>query len=279
MKAAFHSLLIVIVDRENPNVQHLYFQSYKVKGPITKRLIDFYNGSCTYSKFWDLSTYCDTDWYYFFHRSSDGIHDKQTKCDLTESETTYCHHAIWPFLRTVLKFLDVPENMAYNFKIGETPLSAKLGPDDTTYKADGTILLEKEDVEILLLEATGPYSKRDLSKHACDYVKGSFGCTAMLKTILRKYKCADPQLLETLSVLFLQTSGKGTRKMKGMKDTFIWPLLTSDILHRRLYPSLGYATSCWRQNSYFWKSIEGQNQYQPGGQNECPGKSSIFSGI
>lgn len=126
MKAAFHSLLIVIVDRENPNVQHLYFQSYKVKGPITKRLIDFYNGSCTYSKFWDLSTYCDTDWYYFFHRSSDGIHDKQTKCDLTESETTYCHHAIWPFLRTVLKFLDVPENMAYNFKIGETPYQQNL---------------------------------------------------------------------------------------------------------------------------------------------------------
>ena len=62
-------------------------------------------------------------------------------------------------------------------------------------------------IEVLLFEASGQaFNNNDLSKHAYDLVKGSFGSTAMLKSILRKYSHPALALIETTSTVFVQTS-------------------------------------------------------------------------
>ncbi|KAI8144818.1 hypothetical protein BJV82DRAFT_606389 [Fennellomyces sp. T-0311] len=139
---------------------------------------------------------------------SDTIHEKKDKVDLTESEATYCHYAVWPLLRVVLRGLSTQEKVVCNFKIGETVLNSRFCDNDAVYLADGKFSLNEGGLEVLLFEASGPLSNHDLTKHVYDFIKGSFGSTAMLKTVLRTYCHADEALLDTISVVYVQTSGK-----------------------------------------------------------------------
>lgn len=141
---------------------------------------------------------------FFAFQSSDGIHYKERPCDLKESETAYCYYALWPMTRMAANSVD---GLDYDFKVGETLLKAMDGPKK--YNADGTVYLKQAGIEILILEASGPYGTRDRSRHVFDHVKAAFGCFSMLKAILKRYPNADPSLLEEVRVLFLHASGKG----------------------------------------------------------------------
>ncbi|KAI8144681.1 hypothetical protein BJV82DRAFT_55967 [Fennellomyces sp. T-0311] len=69
-------------------------------------------------------------------------------------------------------------------------------------------MLGAAKVEVMLFEASGAFANRDTAKHAYDLIKGAFGCTAMIKTILAKYPYANRELLHSISAIFVQASGK-----------------------------------------------------------------------
>ncbi|KAG0166937.1 hypothetical protein DFQ28_001040 [Apophysomyces sp. BC1034] len=128
---------------------------------------------------------------------------KENPCDLKESETAYCHYALWPMTRLAANCV---EGLDCNFKVGETLLKAM--DASTKYNADGTVYIKQSNIELLLLEASGPYGTKDRSRHVFDHVKAAFGCYSMVKAILEKYKHADPELMEEVRVFFLHASGK-----------------------------------------------------------------------
>ncbi|ORZ07336.1 hypothetical protein BCR42DRAFT_152556 [Absidia repens] len=134
---------------------------------------------------------------------SDSIHHRLKPCNLTDSETAYCHFGIWPLLNQVVNQIQY----AYcRFLVGETKLNST--NDLATYLADGTVYIQDSNLEILLLEASGAYGNRDITRNAYDHVKGAFGLYTMIKAILLKYPCADPTLLNKTSVLFLHASSR-----------------------------------------------------------------------
>ncbi|KAI8144682.1 hypothetical protein BJV82DRAFT_55986 [Fennellomyces sp. T-0311] len=57
---------------------------------------------------------------------SDVIHAETKRQTISDSETAYCHLAIWPFLRHTVLLLDDEEDFEYQFKVGETPKETKL---------------------------------------------------------------------------------------------------------------------------------------------------------
>ncbi|KAI9253486.1 hypothetical protein BDA99DRAFT_563066 [Phascolomyces articulosus] len=102
--------------------------------------------------------------------------------------------------------------LQYVFKVGEAALGARLKEDDDTYLADGTVLWDGN--EILLFEASGPFNNKDILKLAYDVVKGSFSCTTMGKSILRKYHHADIYILIVYTCYFY----KQVPKMESAND-------------------------------------------------------------
>ena len=130
--------------------------------------------------------------------------------DLSHSESTYSFHALWPLVRMMVKFIDVPKNMKMMFNVGETKLSAVGSTDTYTwYYADGVGTVKAGELETLLVEISGAYGNKDPGKHKYDFIKGAFGCCKMVEAILRKYEYADKDLVEKLSVIFVQASGQG----------------------------------------------------------------------
>ena len=98
-----------------------------------------------------------------------------------------------------------------NFKVGETQLfAAPPGTDYQRYLADAAACLEAQEIELLLMEASGAFNNNNLSKHVYDHVNGAFGCCSMLNAILKKYEYADEKFVKNLFVVFLHASGKGT---------------------------------------------------------------------
>lgn len=80
---------------------------------------------------------------------------------------------------------------------------------DKKYNADGTVYINNSGLEILLLEASGPYGTRDKGRHVFDHIKGAFGCYSMLTKILSTYRNAEASLMEDIRVIFIHTSAKG----------------------------------------------------------------------
>ena len=136
--------------------------------------------------------------------------------NLEESESTYCFYVLWPLLRITVKFMDTPNDIKMNFKVGETQLlAAPPGIDYQRYLADATACLEAQGIELLLMEASGAFNNNNLSKHVHDHVKGAFGCCSMLNAILKKYEYADEKFVKNLSVVFLHASGKGNTHLEN----------------------------------------------------------------
>ncbi|KAF7722698.1 hypothetical protein EC973_002861 [Apophysomyces ossiformis] len=99
---------------------------------------------------------------------------------------------------------NVPE-LAYDFRVGETPLQAL---ENMRYNADGMVFVRSSGIEVLLLEASGPFGTRDKGRHVFDHVKGAFGCYTMLAKILGSYQDAEPSLADEIRVFFLHSSAK-----------------------------------------------------------------------
>ncbi|CAO3625395.1 unnamed protein product [Cunninghamella blakesleeana] len=67
------------------------------------------------------------------------------------------------------------------------------------------------DVELLLLETSGSFSKDDNTKFSFDFHKAMFGLLPIIKTIADKYEYASLASIQKLKVYFLHVSGNVCR--------------------------------------------------------------------
>ncbi|KAI7852235.1 hypothetical protein BDC45DRAFT_571185 [Circinella umbellata] len=74
------------------------------------------------------------------------------------------------------------------------------------YNADGIIFDKDKDLELLLLESSGPLGTRDRHRRVFDHIKSAYGCYSMLVHILDKYPDADKSLIDVAKVLFVHSS-------------------------------------------------------------------------
>ncbi|KAF7720617.1 hypothetical protein EC973_006929 [Apophysomyces ossiformis] len=190
------------------------------------------------------------------YQFSENIHDATMPPNLEHSETTYCHHVLWPLLRIAVKFMDTPEKIKMNFKVGETQLMASPSSNDhNRYYADAIGYLEAAGIEVLLMEASGAFNHTNLSKHVYDHIKGAFGSCTMLTAMLKKYEYADAKLLEDLSVVFLHASGKD----KCLRAWVMRPVLGGKhlsferVLKCEIDPNPSEVNATLNTLKFFWK--------------------------
>lgn len=94
------------------------------------------------------------------------------------------------------------------FKLGEIKLEVvsedlKLVNDYRHfYNADGIILNLQYNLEVAILETTGPLLLQNYHKEAQDYIKAGYGLVSMLHVIGRKFHYGDVEILERIGVFF-----------------------------------------------------------------------------
>ncbi|KAI7891196.1 uncharacterized protein EV154DRAFT_588699 [Mucor mucedo] len=77
------------------------------------------------------------------------------------------------------------------------------------YLADALFkLFDYEQLEVLLLETSGPYKNTNTTKIDYDNHKGMYGLLAMLKEIASTYKFANIQSFYDVKVFFVQAANK-----------------------------------------------------------------------
>lgn len=99
----------------------------------------------------------------------------------------------------------------------ERQLKAAGHGEQVCYKADGIIkaMLERSELEILILETSNALDATTPTKRAFDFHKAMFGAVAMLKSIADKYKYADFSVFSALKIYFLHVAGKLMRYSQG----------------------------------------------------------------
>ncbi|GAA5817528.1 hypothetical protein MFLAVUS_011076, partial [Mucor flavus] len=105
-----------------------------------------------------------------------------TSPEITEQESTYNHKVIWRFMDTVkmvtpyCKFIPGETRLqAIKFELERRGLSPS-----HYYNADGILLDKSCDMELALLETTGPFGLKDITRETTDHVKAAYGLLAML---------------------------------------------------------------------------------------------------
>ncbi|CAO3657461.1 unnamed protein product [Mucor hiemalis] len=79
--------------------------------------------------------------------------------------------------------------------------------DRFQYKADGIIkMMNIRNLEILLVETSGPFANTDKTKSNFDYHKGTFATLAMLKTIADEFNYADIDVFVNVKVFFIHAT-------------------------------------------------------------------------
>ena len=91
------------------------------------------------------------------------------------------------------------------FVPGEIKLDAfkRLG---ALYNADG--LCYFDDMEVLVLETSGPYNNHDAPRWGYDHIKGTFALLAMFRSFIQIYHYALPSEFATLKLWFVHARGK-----------------------------------------------------------------------
>ncbi|KAG0175042.1 hypothetical protein DFQ28_002324 [Apophysomyces sp. BC1034] len=171
------------------------------------------------------------------YRFSEQIHNRLCPYPLMESEVAYSHFALWPLLQNAV--ITVP-GLTCDFKVGKTLLKALDYQGAPNYNADGVVLMKEIDLGLLILETSGAYGTMNCHRHVFDHIKGAFGCYAMIVSILTKYKEANANLLEDISVNFIHTSAKervvtykltlDSQDSAGIRDAIEFFWLVKDIL-------------------------------------------------
>lgn len=103
----------------------------------------------------------------------------------------------------------------YQFVPGEVRLNTirneliRRGLHTTTYyNADGIIIENKHNLEVVLLETSGAYDSCSSNKETTDHIKAAYGLLAMLHTAARLYNCADVELFKKLNIPFVHVAKK-----------------------------------------------------------------------
>lgn len=111
-----------------------------------------------------------------------------TNKDMYKLETSYNYRLIWPIIDG---FANLSADM--HFQPGEIRLLAvseelkECGKDKTSfYNADGILFYEKHEIEILMMETTGPFQLSNSSKETRDYIKTGYELVSMIYSVGRK---------------------------------------------------------------------------------------------
>lgn len=133
--------------------------------------------------------------------------------EITEQESTYNHNVIWRFFDTIK--LVTPY---CKFIPGETRLQAiksELKRRDLSlssyYNADGILLDKTYDLELAILETTGPFGLKDTARETTDHVKAAYGLLAMIHKTAYSYIYADVYFFLKFKVYFIHAARKKIR--------------------------------------------------------------------
>ncbi|CAO3612629.1 unnamed protein product [Mucor hiemalis] len=127
--------------------------------------------------------------------------------DISKKEVSYNFYILWPILNSMTK--SIPQT---KFKLGEIKLEAisqelKLVNDHRHfYNADGILLNLHHNIEIAILETTGPLLFQNDHKEAQDYIKAGYGLVSMLHVIGRKFYYGDLDIFKRIGVFFVQAT-------------------------------------------------------------------------
>lgn len=140
----------------------------------------------------------------------------KSKQDLTSSESVFNHLLIYRFMDSVALSIQNKHDCGSDFIPGEAYLSAlkkqlkdigNYKDDWFQYKADGIIkMISIRDLELLLVETSGPYANIDKTKSNFDHHKGTFGTLAMLKTIADEFNYAQIDIFVNVKVFFVHAT-------------------------------------------------------------------------
>lgn len=74
------------------------------------------------------------------------------------------------------------------------------------YNADGVISNIESEIEIAILETTGPLLQQNDPKETQDYIKAGYGLVAMLHVIGRKFHYGDFEIFKKIGSFFVQAT-------------------------------------------------------------------------
>lgn len=133
--------------------------------------------------------------------------------EIAEQESTYNHKVIWRFFDTVkmvtpyCKFIPGETRLqAIKFELERQGLSLS-----NYYNADGILIDKTFDMELALLETTGPFGLKDTTRETTDHVKAAYGLMAMLHKVAYSYIYADADIFLKLRVYFIHAAGEKIR--------------------------------------------------------------------
>ncbi|KAI8059692.1 hypothetical protein BDF21DRAFT_390190 [Thamnidium elegans] len=129
-------------------------------------------------------------------------------CDVYNNEISYNYYILWPILNSLSKSIQKTK-----FSLGEKRLEAvsqelKLIHNDNRhfYNADGIISNIESEIEIAILETTGPLLQQNDPKETQDYIKAGYGLVAMLHVIGRKFHYGDFEIFKKIGSFFVQAT-------------------------------------------------------------------------
>ncbi|KAI8876608.1 hypothetical protein K501DRAFT_300343, partial [Backusella circina FSU 941] len=128
--------------------------------------------------------------------------------DVYNNEISYNHYILWPILNSLSKSIQKTK-----FSLGEKRLEAvsqelKLILNDNRhfYNADGIISNTDSEIEIAILETTGPLLQQNDPKETQDYIKAGYGLVAMLHVIGRKFHYGEFEIFKKIGSFFVQAT-------------------------------------------------------------------------
>lgn len=128
--------------------------------------------------------------------------------DVCRYEISYNYRILWPILDSLSELI-----LATKFQPGEIRLKAiceelKLLNKDNNdyYNADGVILNTKHNIEIAILETTGPLLISNNQKETQDYIKAGYGLVSILHNMGRIFSYGDFGIFKKIGAFFIQAT-------------------------------------------------------------------------
>ncbi|KAI9363184.1 hypothetical protein BD770DRAFT_380965 [Pilaira anomala] len=101
------------------------------------------------------------------------------------------------------------------------------------YNADGILIDTSCDMELALLETTGPFGLKNITRVTTDHVKAAHGMMTMLHGLAYSYIYADADIFFKLKVYFIHAYDKKIRlRSFGLvsKELYIFRRIRSEVL-------------------------------------------------
>ncbi|KAI8081923.1 uncharacterized protein B0P05DRAFT_578882 [Gilbertella persicaria] len=133
--------------------------------------------------------------------------------EITEKESIYNFRVIWRFFDAIkmvtpyCKFIPGETRLqAINYELKRRGLSLS-----HYYNADGILIDKDFDLELVILETTGPFGLKDVPRETTDHIKAAYGLLAMLHKVAYCYEYADADIFKKLKVYFVHAAEERLR--------------------------------------------------------------------